>query len=82
MFKCRICEEKDKRISDLLSQIEMLKSVAYPNLNKGKLTLEEEERDRLLSGSDELIEVTEDQLAQEASMLLMGSYDHTQVEVI
>jgi hypothetical protein len=81
MFKCRICEEKEKRISDLLSQVEMLKTVAYPNLNKRQLSLEDRERDHLLSGSDEMIDVPNDPASHEEAMILMGSYDNAQIEV-
>lgn len=77
MWKCKVCEEKDLRIGELKHQIETLHKLVFPANTAKHISTIELERDRLLSGSDEAIQVIED----EASSILMGSYDLSQVEL-
>jgi len=84
MFKkkpCPICIEKEKRIEDLLTQIEMLRSLALPR-NSATPTYVALEADEILSGSDETMHISAEQEAidREAAALFSGSYDLSQVE--
>lgn len=75
-----VCHEKENRIQDLLQQVSMLKSLAFPPSSSRYSASEIAEFDALVSGSD-VIEV-ESQAAAEANRILTGNYDSDQVENI
>jgi hypothetical protein len=80
MFRCKVCDEKEKRIHDLLSQVESLKKLVFPSTNSGRLPVLEIEADAILGGAGNAsVEPDEDELAQEqidleANAILTGSY--------
>lgn len=80
--KCKICLEKDVRISELKEQISFLRSIAYPKPYSPLVTLE---ANRILDGANsEILEVdTSDnkdlqkefeQAALEHDLILSGNY--------
>ena len=76
LFKCKVCDEKEKRIQDLLSQITHLRDLAYPNraLSKQDL-LRQAEFDRIISDN------REDEENIELESILDGSYDNLNHEI-
>jgi hypothetical protein len=79
MFRCKVCDEKEKRIHDLLSQVESLKKLVFPSTNSGRLPVLEIEADSVLSASE--VPLTEDDetapphpLDVEANSILTGTY--------
>lgn len=79
-FKCRVCEEKDKRIQDLHLQIRDLRQLSMPDTSK--LSLVAIESDAVLSGHEEQISISmteeEAELTQrEQDRILSGTYDVT-----
>lgn len=79
--KCKVCEERLHRIDELKTQIQMLTKLAFPSPTTKNLSVVDLERDRILSGSDEAIPVNLKSINDEAASILMGSYDHSQIEV-
>jgi hypothetical protein len=79
MFKCKVCEEKDKRISDLHKQIEFLKQLASPS---SQIPLINYEANNVLNGAgnDEPELTAEEQVQlqkekEERDALLSGNYN-------
>ena len=82
-FKCSVCAEKDKRISDMRSEIEHLRKLLRPDVDQAALTMNSLEADGILSGQQHIIEIPdqiklkvkeqEDELS-EASRILAGTY--------
>lgn len=81
MFDCKVCVEKEKRIADLQQQVVFFKDAAFPRATQASVTPEYLEMDRMLSGSDEPIHIEETDLDREAASILMGSFDHSQVDI-
>lgn len=80
MFDCKVCVAKDAHITSLISQIETLKKLITPQGNNSKLSYQDIEADRILSGSDDVI--VYDNVAEiEAASILNGNYDHFNVGV-
>lgn len=51
MWKCKVCSEKDVRISDLKAQVEYFKSIVHPTPETRKYEMEEAlEQDMVLDG--------------------------------
>lgn len=75
-----ILSEKDARISDLKEQIELLRSLAIPPQSQNRVTLQEVEADAVMSGYQDQIELTSEQLKEleeqeaERERLLSGNY--------
>jgi hypothetical protein len=87
VFDCKVCliqhkviDEKEARIQDLLSQIEMLRTLAFPKMDTVQASYYRQEADNILSGSDEPIQMTEDLIGDEATRILTGNYDNSQVD--
>jgi len=80
MFECKVCAEKDLRIADLKAHIEALS----PTRNDYKIPLVSIEADQCLSGSNEIIEISNEEVEQmspadqailsERDRLLSGNY--------
>lgn len=87
MFKCRVCQEKDLRITELKEQIQFLKNQLNP---PPKVQHYELQQDLLLEGGaneevtpeqeidDKAEEVLNDILAREQDVLFTGNYDETE----
>jgi hypothetical protein len=82
LFKCKVCSEKDKRITELNSQIEFLRKMlgetASTGTNPSPVSLE---ADGILSGQQHIIQIdepqeeaTEEEIDDEATRLLSGNY--------
>lgn len=78
--KCKVCAEKDNRISDLKKEIEFLKRLSSPSPTIPLLDIE---ASKILEGASEPVsnieeEVrdlsSEESIEQEASNILMGNY--------
>ena len=80
MFDCKICKEKDARISDLKLQIGDLRSIALPKALKSEDD-HQVESNAILNGQDDIIEVSESmakelsEIESEAHRLLTGTYE-------
>ncbi len=80
IFKCRVCEEKDKRIADLAEQVEFLRRLALPpRPDSASLPLVELEANAILNGSSDPILVdptsqSQEEIDSEAARLLSGQY--------
>jgi hypothetical protein len=84
--KCKVCQEKEKRIHDLMDQITHLRKMVYPKASPGRLPLVHLEADKVMSVSDEPTEITPSQYAElqelnghdevnaEAHRILTGTY--------
>ena len=70
----------EARISDLMARISDLREVAIPKNTAYSIPLVQQEADAIMSGKDEVIELTESQLAEqdaeisERDRLLSGTY--------
>lgn len=82
-FKCAVCAEKDKRVSDLHSEIAHLRKLLRPDVDQSALTLNSLEADGILSGQQHIIEIPDEvkiklkeqeEEASEASRILAGTY--------
>lgn len=77
MFECKVCNEKDKRILDLLSQVETLTRLVFPMPVKSD-SLPFIDLDALESGDakspDSYTELTQNEIEAEADRLLTGNY--------
>ncbi len=63
MFTCKVCAEKEARISDLLKQVELLQRLTFPPQAPGRLPLIELEANKILSGdTDDAVEVEADSI--------------------
>lgn len=87
MFECKICLQKDLRLADkdaeikrLMEQVSMLREMVSPSKPKAP-SLQDREMDQILSGENEVIQVSEDEINNEAAQLFLGSYDSSQIEV-
>jgi hypothetical protein len=56
MFKCKVCAEKDARISDLKSQISHLKALVTPPTNSDP-TVDQLEADGIMNGQQYILEI-------------------------
>jgi hypothetical protein len=81
LFKCRVCEEKDRRIVDLKSQLDDLRRLVLPpNHSAGFIHPISVEADAILSGQQEPITLSPeqekefDELQREADAILAGNY--------
>jgi hypothetical protein len=78
--RCRVCAEKDKRISDLHDLCARLFAVVSPPQASHRVPVVQIEADALLSGRDEQVDVSPDQRAEwdairaEANSILSGTY--------
>lgn len=77
-FKCKVCQEKDKRINDLLVEISYLRKLAGVEVPSTEGILASREADAILSASDSLIPIDEN---TEVANILTGMYDNSQVDV-
>ncbi len=70
---CKVCKEKDKRISDLITQIEFLKDLAHTPINNKSIPDNTLEADAVISGHQESIEIQtfEKEQAAEAERILL-----------
>lgn len=51
MFKCKVCLEKDKMIQELSKQVEILRTLAYPNqTSNSKAFMQSIEANKILNG--------------------------------
>jgi hypothetical protein len=81
MFSCRVCVEKEKRIDELKSQVEMLRSLVSPAVPSRSVPLVHVESDAILSARDEPVLLNKDQtkeldrIESEATKILTGNYD-------
>lgn len=50
LFKCKVCTEKEKRIKELLEQVEYLRSLALPTNDPLKQSIIIKEADSILGG--------------------------------
>lgn len=71
MFSCKVCAEKDNRITELKHQISMLEKLVFPPRPTQDITVAEIESDKLFE--PESHPVSDDD--REAAALLTGSYD-------
>ena len=81
MFKCKVCTEKDLRIADLKEHIRALS----PHNKASEIPLLHIEADKIMSGSDEVMEVTSEEvrgmseedlrILSERDRLLSGNYE-------
>lgn len=83
MFKCKVCEEKDKRILDLKEEISHIRNILNPPVRQ-TLVRAELEMDNLLSGGNtETVKTSADilseanelaRLQKEQDLILTGNY--------
>ena len=83
MFSCKVCVEKDKRISSLEEQISFLRTLAHPPVNNRSIPDSVVEANGLLdaydqqiqieSYADETLRLSEEEL-RERQAILDGSY--------
>lgn len=82
--KCKVCQEREQRISDLKSEIEYLRRLALPQ-NNAKIPLIELEANAMLNGTEEQIvirspndenpgEPSQAEIDAEAQRILAGTY--------
>jgi hypothetical protein len=64
LFKCKVCAEKDRRIADLQEQIKFLRSYQTPS-HPTQVEARDLEADSLLSGKNDVIEITGHNIAAE-----------------
>jgi hypothetical protein len=74
MFHCKVCDEKDKHIASLLSQIARLEKLLFVPTTSDKLPTVQLEADKVMSGSHEPLEQTAEEIDIEAANILSGSY--------
>jgi len=84
LFRCRVCAEKDQRISDLKEQVAFLKSQLVVSNDPEHAPIGQYEADGILSAQQHVIEVptpeqfSEDRQAEaersERERLLAGTY--------
>ena len=83
MFSCKVCAEKEKRVSDLLSEIDFLRNLVRPSAptDYTKLPTVSLEADAIISVADHQIEnlspeerLRQEEIASEASRVLNGTY--------
>lgn len=79
--RCSVCSEKEFRIKDLLSQVEMLKKLAFPQQDLTRAHLEAREFDQLMSGSSDVITINTSDEELEVANILTGMHDSSQVAV-
>lgn len=81
MFKCKVCLEKDSRITELKEQIQYFKSALHPPPVVHKYELEE---DVVMNGGGQQVISQEDldkeaeeniKIQREADGIFMGTYD-------
>jgi len=73
MFKCKVCEEKDKRLNDLKDEVKYLRSLLRSPVDMRASATANLEANAILNGVSEQIEVPEEVLAERAA-LLDGTY--------
>lgn len=83
MFRCRVCEEKDRRISDLKDEISHLRVTLNPPPRPAEIRYEMEADNLLSGGNTEKIKTLADieaetaetaRLQKEQDSLLTGNY--------
>lgn len=80
MFKCRVCEEKDKRVSDLKEQIEYLRNLLNPPTKKLEYVEPVNlQQDMILEGGgqeeiDPLNNIESPEVLAERAAMLSGTY--------
>jgi hypothetical protein len=76
MFKCKVCAEKDLRISDLKSEIEALRTLVMPKGN----SITTFEMNHVLNSENNVVELTPEQVERnlsivaEQNLILTGDY--------
>lgn len=80
MFSCKLCNEKDRRIADLLAQIEMLRALVLPPKTSAPIPLFALEADKALSATDDRPSDPEElkrlsAIEAEREALLSGTYE-------
>lgn len=80
---CKVCAEKDKRVSSLESEIAFLRNLVRPPVNNSRISSLEYEADGVVSGVTDQIEIQtyqqasadEDQaILEERNAILSGNY--------
>ena len=73
---CKVCAEKDKRVSSLESEIAFLRNLARPSVNNNHISAIEYEADGVVSGMTDQIELqTHSQLREEEDELVIAERD-------
>lgn len=68
MFKCKVCAEKDQRISDLKEQIAHLRQqIALPSNDPETVPALALEADAIMSGHQHVIEIKDTELPEDDS---------------
>lgn len=59
MFKCKVCIEKDKMISELSKQIDILRTLAYPShTENAQAFIQSLEANKVLGGETNIVELS------------------------
>lgn len=59
MFKCKVCTEKDKLISELTKQVEFMKAMAFPShVSNSQAFMQSLEANKILSGETDQITIS------------------------
>lgn len=76
-FKCKVCDEKDKRIQDLKVEIQFLQKVVSGYTLPAHSNDVAREADAILSGTQDQLEpspITDDELLAERNRILSGDF--------
>lgn len=57
MFRCKVCAEKDKRISSLEDQVAFLRTLTHPKVNNYVVPDNDLEANGVLDGTDRQIQI-------------------------
>lgn len=75
MFKCKVCLEKDKRITELQEQVTYLREMTNPGRLTVTLPRVHEEANRVLSNVDMPVPTEMDlSIEEEATRILTGNF--------
>ena len=71
MFDCKVCHEKDKRISDLLSQVSLLSRLVFPQPVSNELPIIDLD---VVGGDTQTPPTLPEEVNAEADRILSGNY--------
>lgn len=75
MFKCKVCAEKDQRISDLKAQITHLQQLVTPTNSPDKIPALSLESDAILSGQQHVIRIDEAEVPKDEADAVIAERD-------
>ncbi len=77
---CLVCQAKDAHLAELQSQVAYLRALASPGWDKAPDPVQAKEDNALLSGNTDPDSEHTAFIQQEASSILLGTYDDNQTE--